>query len=308
MKNGLYICKVALISTLLSGCVASHPLPEDATNGVNTVAIVKKIRCEAADALFEEVIARLKSRDPAFAAELLEKPEIILQKASRGRVTPAAYAYLDKYNKGEIGYEFNIDIEGTANRGAGMKLIDVFNGSGERQFDIGGGIEQKSQSKRQFQISDKFITLLALRVNRDSTCSKLATTAPLYPITGRIGLDETISTFLDLNDLAALSLNPDVKDAQVTRFLDELVFTTTVEGRLNPKITLAPSVTGATASEIGLTNSQKRTDKHSVIVSIAVPVAEIKGVVPSQVLKNIDDQQTINGLRTLTNDVLRRSQ
>ncbi|MCV9960648.1 hypothetical protein OIU34_01950 [Pararhizobium sp. BT-229] len=267
MKRALYFCSAAVLGAFLSSCTSVHPLPEDVTD--NTVTIVNKIRCEARGAVIQAIIAYLEKRDDQrdrqFAATLKADERALgnLIRARSGKdISKQSYDYLNRYYYGAIGYDFKLDIERETNNAVSFSLIDAFRNH-DRRFDIGAGQRRVQQATRDFRILDEFKELATLR-----DCGGKSEVNIAYPIAGRIGLAETVSTFLALNDLAGLQEN---KETSATKFTDQLLFTTTLTGRVNPKLVFDPVGIGDTNPEFGLTNEYRRTDKHQVTVSIEVP-------------------------------------
>ena len=90
----------------------------------------------------------------------------------------------------------------------------------------------------------------------------------VYPIVGRIGPYELISTFIDLNE-DGFTLSP--KD-KAPALADQLQFNTTFSGTATPKIVLSPIVGhNFHLADAALTNTATRTDKHAVIIGLSLP-------------------------------------
>ncbi|UIY30972.1 hypothetical protein LZK73_11845 [Neorhizobium galegae] len=73
-----------------------------------------------------------------------------------------------------------------------------------------------------------------------------------------------MKTFVEINDTHTLQTFKVGGDDTV--FSDTIEFQTTLNGNVNPKITLNPVRHGLSLSEAGLTNTYKRRDSHQVIV------------------------------------------
>lgn len=325
MKSVLHLCSAAFVAACLSSCTSVHPLPDDVTD--NTVTIVQKVRCEARDAVMMAIVRYLRQsvhdKDRRFAERLASDPTqiyVLIDDDTGVYTSKDALKYLNQYYGGAIAYSFDLDIQREADNGISINLIDAFTNS-DRKYDIGGGVKREQKARRQFQISDKFIDLANLYMpDRDgrSKCPGKPEVNYAYPISGTVGLEETVSTFLTLNDMAGIQQAAS-GGVGVTRFTDELVFTTTLTGRLNPKIVFDPVGIGGNSPDAGLTNSYKRVDKHQVTVSIEVPllpeaallvseVAKTKRISPTlkratkaelQALENLDYQYNLNRTKTL---------
>ena len=82
-----------------------------------------------------------------------------------------------------------------------------------------------------------------------------------YPITGFIGVGETVETFLRIEALTALA----VKEKGVM-FSDEIKFTTTLDASVAPTIKLQAVSTSLKVTNLTLTPHIKRSDKHNLTV------------------------------------------
>jgi hypothetical protein len=291
MKRVLSSCSAALAAACLSSCTAVHPLPDDYAD--TTVMIVRKVRCEARDAVTGAILRYLKiapDKDKinhSYIKKFESKSPPDITTVIRGKdITEDAWDYLNKYYNGAIAYDFELDITNENERAAGIGIFDGYRG-GARFYDLGGGVKQTNQAKRQFKIVDSVASLMGLhtetivsvdtsaddklKVHVHGYCDLLSGEKKSYPITGDIGMKETVATFVSLYDSAAF--HPIGDDDKLSRFTDELVFTTITSGRFNPKIQVNP-VSGDYASPgVSLTNNASRTDKHKVVVAIEIPVA-----------------------------------
>jgi len=263
-----YSRNAAILATFLLVSCAAHPLPDNVTS--DTVAIVQKIRCEARDAVMAELIRKINERgtptDKEYARKLKQKPSLIL-KNDRKSLSNNIKNYLNIYSEGAIGYNFNFDITVHTENGIGINLLNPFS-NGTRTFDIGGGITRQNQGTRSFQIVDTFTDLAQLYVKKNDkdSCSGLAPSNSLYPITGTIGLTEVVHTFVELNDVAGIEHK--AAGDKTTTFSDAIEFQTIISGRINPKIELSPVKQGLGLADASITNTWKRTDAHKVIIAL----------------------------------------
>lgn len=134
-------------------------------------------------------------------------------------------------------------------------------------LDFAAGNKRKRQNKRVFTIADSFDDLL-LRLG-DERCASYANLEEnwAYPITGRVGLDEVVATFLAIT----YEVNLGFKEDKERQFVETLTFRTEFYGSVEPKITLTPI-----SDEFGLRNKSgqlraDRIDEHEVAVSIVLP-------------------------------------
>jgi hypothetical protein len=230
-----------------------HPLPEDVSRK-NTFDIVEKIRCEAKAGL---------------------------------REVPIGHPFLDHT---AIGYDFRFDIteqnDATAgqlsftdqgHRGPNSKLTLNFNGSATR----------KRQNTRQFRVVESLAALKKLVCPDGPKRPNW-----VYPIAGRIGMDELVITYIRLERLTrvvpgfpggtlpapAAELGapaappppppgPPPPDAIVLS--DKLDFTTEFTGGVTPTLTLATIAGEFRLTTASITGTVDRKDFHSVTVALA---------------------------------------
>jgi len=254
----------------VAGC-SIHPLPDDVTNDT-TFTIVQKIRCEARDALRQEVADELlTSSDPQTIqigqAVLDGDRDIGTLKLEELRPEAVRMA-VATYAQSAIAYEFTFEITEDNNNNGLLNLRDPF-GRGFFSLSIGSVTHNRQRkSNRNFLISEYFSTL-ALNLSA-KTCKSSGTRNKdwIYPITGRIGLAESIDTFLELD--RRIGLYPKGKDASPT-FADTLTFETEMSGSLGPSITLTPVTSRLHVSGGSGTFSAKRKDSHKVVVTLSSP-------------------------------------
>lgn len=186
MRNIYRLSCLALLST--SAC-SIHPIPFDVPN-YNTLDIVRKIRCEAAKAIETNILIGLAGTEE-----------------------------LKQYAQAVIVYHFTFTIteSNTAEASAAFKLPLTH---GTFSLGIGAGAEKERSGERDFTVTDTFAeTLEELYKFEDTREGKKIRRKPIrrsgcereadgpnwkYPITGRIGLDETVRTFVQLSHLHLL--------------------------------------------------------------------------------------------------------
>jgi hypothetical protein len=260
---------VVPIGVLLAAC-STHPLVDDVTRQT-TFQIVDSIRCEATLA-----IAKLRDKDNGI------KPEQL----------PATY----------IGYEFQFQI--TENNNASISSLFKYPfKDGTLSVGLNAGAERARTSDRNFRILESFKTLVA--DEQIKRCERLARPDPSrsYPISGSIGLDEVITTYVNIDRLTNLLpveegrgrqgagegqtedqgnrrgrskyanttiVDPPDEKETVQTFSDKLIFTTKLLGGLKPSVALSP-VKGSFRLVDALADlTADRTDIHKVTVAIAV--------------------------------------
>lgn len=246
----------------LAGC-SIHPLPDNVTP-YSTADIAEKIRCEARDAIRRHV--------------------------RQGDAT---------VENGGIGYNFSFTITENNNVGAGSKFTLPFS-NGRFILDLGVGEDKQRQSERKFFIADAFSTFGKKDGFRDLRgrpvhCPADGKVNWRYPITGNIGLDEVVKTFVELGAPA--------------KFSDVLVFTTKFSGSVSPKVELSAVRDVFRLTELSGSMKADRQDIHKVTIILAGGQTPQAGFAPDDIVKRLQDEAVI--LESLDNqsrilDELRR--
>ena len=266
-----FIAVPVLLSLICAGC-AVHPLPEDVTRDT-TSAIVKKIQCEAREALDDITIdilnqygdAEAKSLVPRIAEGSLKVSDMFSPKyPHRFVVAKEGRDLLLAYTLTAVTFDFNFTISETNDNSAGVDFrLPTLNGV----FSLGASAEAKLQRQniRKFQITNSFFELHDMD---PSSCVDVTARSGniVYPITGKIGLEEVFRTFVDLDRGAGSTKQAD----SVHLFTDTLTFTTTLTASVNPKITLNPSTRELLRlADASGTFSENRVDAHQVAIALA---------------------------------------
>ncbi|KQQ70584.1 hypothetical protein ASF70_16975 [Rhizobium sp. Leaf321] len=256
---------------LLAGCNI-HPLPEDISKDDTTYQIVRKVRCEARDAIRNIAISQLLdgSDDDKHLAKRLTDKKLTFLEAYRKDFSQETKQYFDRYENAAIAYDFQLNITETNNNELSVKFLKPFS-NGSRSIGLGGGVELSRRNDRSFRIADKFADL-AVSEATDRYCSiQSAKVDIVYPLTGRIGLSEALDTFIKLNEFGNLSSNDDKTSR---KFADLIEFTTKLMGSFSPKFSIEEPKAGFHLSEASLTNANSRTDTHTVTFSLSLPPSE----------------------------------
>jgi hypothetical protein len=260
----------------LAGC-AIHPLPDDVT-GVTTANIVKQVRCEARQAIFDFatdwLVNEQKDPDPE-AREIGRQFKEGLRPINsfsytlfRGQVRQL----VQLFSPTGIAYNFQLQMQETDNIDP---MTDLLTFSGKNQFasPVSGNADRMRQNTRTFTVTDTFDFLL--RNIPDDYCSgHIIGPNYIYPVAGKIGVDRMIGDFVNLTlfeNLAAPATsagNPFPANAKgPPTMVDQLQFTTTVSLSATPKVTFAPIKTFVDAS---VALKFARTDTHTVTIGLAV--------------------------------------
>jgi hypothetical protein len=276
------------VAVSVTGC-AIHPLPDDVT-GVSTFTIVKKIRCEARDALKENLIRWLKKstahNNSAAAldiAERLEDGRLPVENfyTEIGKLSAREQSNIKMFKDTAIAYDFNFDMTEMNNLDPTVNLTRPLRGQ-TFSASIGANFDRMRENTRTFTISDTFsglFTKIPPKYCQNITEGKNY----LYPVTGTIGVDEMIRTFVALTlfgDLMSEEDSPsdDAKAASGPPTMgDTLKFTTTVALSPTPMITLTPIGTALQIANANLMAKASREDMHEVIVALALPPPSTAG-------------------------------
>jgi hypothetical protein len=132
--------------------------------------------------------------------------------------------------------------------------------------------DHQRQTIRNFRTSSTFNDL----IGKYSNCGAPRGPNWDYPITGQIGLEEMVRTFVNLNEYEGLT-GATTKDS-VPQLADTLVFQTSLAGSASPKLTLNPLKRGAQLSDASITGAAFRKDNHKVIVALSLPPTKVGAV------------------------------
>lgn len=264
LSSGLICCGL--------GACSIHPIPKDVT-GYGTATIVRKIRCEARDAI-RDVVLQILHRGGRHEEIQEITDETPLRQAS---FTPWEQARIKELESIGIVYDFSLTGDETDSLTFNASILEPLkNGMATYAPALGNTTERSNL--RAFTVSDSFLTLLELGKNKSNHCyfGPAGPSGPNfeYPIAGRIGLDEMVQTFVRLamsGDLTAedpstaFTLTP----SGAPTLVDTLMFTTTVNAGLEPSISLTPA-TGVQLTSASLDGTVKRVDTHQVVIGMAI--------------------------------------
>ncbi len=255
------------LSASLLGC-SINPLPDDISR-LSTYDIVHKIKCEARQGLIdfpykfppEHVVASYEGAAPPAAAPPPGRPHF--PDPEFLRLTA-------------IGFYFQFDVTEKNNAQSGkLDFLNPF-GGGSFQLTLTGKAEKKRQNVRTFVVVEYLDDLM-----KSQGCDgENLRTNPIYPITGSIGANETVETFLRLErKLKEGGGNRDKSGL----FSDELEFTTTFGAGAQPTLKLNAGAANFRLREVSLNANAERTDIHKVAMALATresrPRAAARGAV-----------------------------
>jgi hypothetical protein len=288
LKSGMVLV-TALVG--LAGC-ATRPLPEQRAF-LDTVGIVKKIRCEAREAVIAEFLLLLSEdgdeRTKRIAGALIrtraqwledlrrmtpEERQDVYGKPlqSKDPIHVGLYQELDqkslnfvkKYDDAAIGFDFIFDISENQTSDLSFSFTKPFFWGGSAGVGLGGKTEFTRANKRTFGFNESFRELV-LNV-RDGQCVGLkAGFSVAYPITGEINLRESIATFLRLNEHS----NLEAKE-KAPIFTDQITFNTNLTLSATPALKLAHAGIGWEASGGQAAFKSERKDQHQLNLAFSL--------------------------------------
>lgn len=258
------------LALLLAGC-AIHPLPEDVTRET-TFLIVQKIRCEARDALKNISLRVLRESDSAALRALLlrvEQGELritdLFERPEYNRLVPPNIKdrFIGFYLSA-VAMDFTFDITETNTNSADANFRNPFN-LGVFTLGVAAGNTLSRQNDRQFKVADTFLELYEKL--QPEYCAAIAAGGGnfIYPITGKIGMEEVFDTYIRLNDVSSEPNSP----GDIKSFTDKLSFTTTFDVSAAPKIELSPIADQRfRLANASATLKAQRKDAHKVTIAV----------------------------------------
>jgi hypothetical protein len=271
---------IAFVSVCLTGCTI-HPLPDDVT-GISTYDIVRQIRCEARQAIFDEAVGWLAGpKDPDPEAQKIgsefqsgSRPiDTFNYTLFRGGVRQVVQLF---YNTG-IAYNFQLDMTETDNIDPTLDFLKMFE---KNQFTVNvtANADRMRENIRTFTVTDTFSGLL--RNSPPHYCDGFIVQANyIYPVVGKIGMDRMINDFVNLTlfgGLAAPSSNGSIPSPKgPPTMVDQLKFTTKFNLTTTPKVVFSP-VRNLMDASVGITAT--RQDIHTVTIGLAIDTGSVAQV------------------------------
>lgn len=279
-SKAILLCGVALLA---AGC-AIKPLPRDVSRE-DTYSIVQKIRCDTRAAIQHELIELLTD------SENPESTRALGQAIADGTLRAGDLNFNDldnttrdlviKYSEAGIAYDFSFDIYEDNDNSINLNLADPIT-NGTFTLGITGGHQRKRQNIRRFIVSNTFGELFDESSYR--VCPGYGTpyANAFYPITGSIGMDEMIRTFLLLSEVGGLSaIRNKELDPNTHQLVDTLTFTTVFKKlTITPEVSLTPTTTSLHLTKAGGSLPAERSDEHKVIITLTA-IDKPEGAAPS---------------------------
>ena len=265
---------VALVATGLAfGACAIRPLPEHVT-GVDTATIVKKTRCEARAAIIASRVNWLKNHGHPL---VINEDTLIRYERTFDQKTKKFLNYFDSTG---IVYDFTLD--GTESNGASF-TADVVRPLTHSTTTLtpSAGDSLMREDIRSFTISDNFKELLTSKMK--TRCDDLGVPGPnyQYPIVGRVGVEEIVTTFIELTfnglgvtqdlDKSPPNLGDTPSSSSPIAMVDTINFTTTITAGLAAKVVFSPPGVDWRLADATLPLSASRTDRHQKASKTGAP-------------------------------------
>ena len=282
------------VAASVAGC-SVHPLPDDVSRET-TISIIQNIRCEAKGEILRKVHALFLASPSAIVRSM--HPEMVLGNLEAIRRSletirrhdPQLAAKIDRYQATTIGYIFQFMITEKNNDSVGAQFFRPF-GSSDTQFNlqVGAGVAKSRVGERNIEVIEHFNDMGRL----DCTGTSDAYRNLAYPITGSIGMDEIVDTFLRLGESGAgrKSVETGIEGfRQNVTFVDNLKFTTKVVAGIAPKIVLDAVPGSFRLVEASGDFSAERTDFHQLTVTMTFPVTVEGTPVSARVLRTPGDE------------------
>jgi hypothetical protein len=257
-----------------SGC-AIHPQPRDVT-GVPTFEIVQRIRCETRQSVIALTLTYASkkgdSQDQATAARL--SAEFDANPKASTKLSPNLFGgdvrkNLNTFWTTGVAYNFKLDMTEVNNADGSLNIGSLF---GRRLFGVAltAGLDRTRENTRTFTVTDNFGELVKSLTGCED---ELVGPNYIYPITGRIGVQDMIEAFVYMSifaNLGAETTTPATVPKGPPTLVDALQFTTKISGSVNPTVAFSPvgKELGVTAAGVDLVAS--RTDLHEVTVGLAL--------------------------------------
>jgi hypothetical protein len=205
-----------------------------------------------------------------------------------------------------IAYNFDLTMSEQNNIGTVFDLL----GPWAPKFTLGvsADFNRQRSNERTFTVTDTFGKLMTgfYPVRGHAYCDGfIAQDNYVYPITGHIGINKTVFDFFEVSIFGSLSTTNSqpssttgnstsdsksggtagsskastsasssksgTSSGGASPFVDQLTFTTTIDGSLTPKVVFSPKGSGFQFADASITGTVSRTDTHKVTVGIALP-------------------------------------
>jgi hypothetical protein len=166
-----------------------------------------------------------------------------------------------------IGFDFSFDMEEKNNaKNGSFEFLDPF-GRGSFSLKLSGGVEKTRKNVRFFRVVESFQTIKDYKdCFVDTARANL-----IYPIAGKVGVDEVVHTFVRLERLTKLPANAN-KNGSI--FSDALTFTTELSAGATPHLIINSGLGGFKLRNASLDAEASRKDIHGLTIAISAKPKE----------------------------------
>lgn len=165
---------------------------------------------------------------------------------------------IKRYTDIAIAYDFNFNITETNTTDGSLGFKLPFTSPAQLEIGTSASLHLTRQGQRQFKATDRWSRILAR-----TECSKLPGRDRniVYPISGSLGLDRLIHTFISISEQGGARDN----------FVETLTFTTEADASYTAGLKLNAKPQSLRLVSAGLAGAAGRTDVHRMIISLAFP-------------------------------------
>lgn len=278
------ITQALTCGVILTSC-ATNPIYSE-FEADETSTIVRALRCEVRQALYNQIANVLRKNKPDLAHTQLAD-----RRSQNGYISDlkpwdvdiASAMTIMRYYATGISYKLVLNSKDEDKSSVDSTLTKSSNIKERTQSARSMmNLDQTRQGERQFGFSENFgdyqrIDCSEPQLNADRNL--------LYPIKGRIGIEGTINAYIELSSIAKSNeviyglepaglaeaetlLKPDDKSNVMT---DELTFTTVIGGSIVPTLILEPVAAIWRSTSLSGSLGRTRTSMHKITVGIAQP-------------------------------------
>ena len=285
-----------LLTVGLAGC-SIRPTPGDWTSS-NTLSIVQHVRCEVREALRIQLINYLKSQQLLFhqmnpnwgrlqsLISKLQKPNFDFATLKPAEFSENEKTEIARVSRIGIGYTFRFQITETNNRSIDAAFtIPLPTSSFSLSTDLGSVFFRENE--RTFNVKESFGTVVY------APCNGLNAKNFVYPLEGKIGVDEIIDTYLGLVQVSNLNIvrseiSEQIDDdiilntgllagkTTISEYSDRIQFSTTIDTGLDPTLSIDPVPGEFRPTSFSGMFGDDRVDLHEVTVALAPTPVEQK--------------------------------
>lgn len=162
-----------------------------------------------------------------------------------------------------VGFDFTFQILEESNAGDGkLKFVNPVSG-GSFSLDFAAAVEKDRNNTRTFRVVDTLE-----RIATDDCSPEWERANFVYPIAGRIGLDEMVVTFARIRGLTGFKK---IGDSTTDVFTDKLEFFTLLRAGVTPTLKIEAGKVGSLElTDYSINGNVRREDKHTVTVVIGI--------------------------------------